>query len=562
MRFWWLTDSARLAAERAVVEALARDEDWLEFTRWKFDDARFAAEAIISAHGRRYPVRLIYPDQFPQVPPWVEPQDDARWSTHQYGKGVLCLELRPDNWTAEATGADVLRSAHNLLVTEDPLGEGGERAPSDHRIGQVQAYDWGLNPVLIGQRCAERIEAGIALDLVGLRWMAADEVWPILVHDAEDRLLLRRPPGADIHNWRFDIPVFVSTRSAPAGVPDRAALVAAADLQSDMANLALETNAAIILFTGEADIAGFHLMADGATHRRRVLVLPDESGARSARSTAAECKRVAIVGAGSIGSKLAESLVRSGLGLLTLIDGDVLLPDNLERHALEWRDVGFRKVNGLKRRLLAIAPGADIRVVDNNLNWQRSAKSHAWQVEAVADCSVIVDATGDPATALFLGALADANERPFVSVEVFEGGLGALVATALPDRDPPFVDGRATFLAWCDEQGVAPPEPGPRRYEMLAGDGAPIVADDAAVTMTAGHAARVILDIVDGAPAPSDSAWLLLGYSRHWLFDGHGHTIRLSVGERCPGTSGEDAEARAFALDLFKEWLDAAKAAG
>jgi hypothetical protein len=225
--------------------------------------------------------------------------------------------------------------------------------------------------------------------------------------------------------------------------------------------------------------------------------------------------------------------------------------------------VGFRKVHGLKRRLLAIVPGADIEVIDVNLNWQRSAKTHAWQVEVVAGGDVIVDATGDPATSLFLAAVAEANGRPFVSVEVFEGGLGALVAACLPERDPPFVEGRATFLAWCDTQGAKPPEAGPRRYEMLAEDGTPVIADDAAITMTAGHAARVILDILDGEPPSTSSAWLLLGYKEGWLFDGHGHTIRLNVGERSArAPTTDDPEARSFAMELFREWIGEGNAGG
>lgn len=72
-----------------------------------------------------------------------------------------------------------------------------------------------------------------------------------------------------------------------------------------------------------------------------------------------------------------------------------------------------------------------MHVIDANLNWQRSAKTHAWQVEALAEGHVIVDATGDPATALFLAAVAEANGRAFVSVEVFEGGIGALIAACV-----------------------------------------------------------------------------------------------------------------------------------
>lgn len=560
MKFWWLTDTVRLGFERAAVEALAQAEGWFHLDRWRFHEGKLCAEGEISAHDQGYPVRLVYPDQFPEVPAWVEPQDETRWTTHQYGAGTLCLELRPDNWVVTATGADVLRSAYNLLFIENPLGEGGERAPSAHRIGELQAYDWGADPVLIGAGCRDRFRRGEAVDLKALRWMATDDVWPILVHDRDDRAGPRRPPGADLNSWRFEVTVFGSSKTGPTGTPERSDLVRAGGFAPEVAAAIEASSAGLVLFGGDEDLAAFHLLADGATHRRRVFVLPEQSGARSGRAPEAEAKRVAIVGAGSVGSKIAESLVRSGIAHLNLVDGDVLLPGNLERHALDWRDVGFRKVHGLKRRLLGIAPGADVEVVDANLNWQRSARTHAWQIASVGDCDVIVDATGDPTTALFIGAVADANDRAFLSVEVFEGGIGGLVAACLPARDPPFAVGRASFLAWCDEQGVKPPEAGPRRYEALAEDGSPVVADDAAVTITAGHAARVILDILDGNPPPVSSAWLLLGYRQSWLFDGHGHTIRLNVGERAAaGPPKEDPQAKAFALDLVKEYLGEGK---
>lgn len=562
MKFWWLIDTPRLGAERRVVETLATTEGWFELNRWRFHEGKLCAEGAIVAHGQRYFVRLVYPDQFPEVPAWVEPQEEARWTTHQYGAGTLCLQLRPDNWIPSATGADVLRSAYDLLVIENPLGKGGDRAPSAHQIGEIQAYDWGANPVLIGAACRDRLLAGLANDLKALRWMAADEVWPILLHDQEDRLSPRRPPAADINSWRCEIPVIVSPAIPPPSTRDRVGFIEAGGFAPEAAAFLAASNA-LVVFVGGGELTAYHLLTEGDPHRRSVFILPEESGLRSGREPEAAAKRVAIVGAGSLGSRIAESLVRSGVTRLTLVDGDVLLPANLERHALDWRDVGFRKVHGLRRRLLGIAPGADITVVDQNLNWQRSARTHAWQIAAVADCDVILDATGDAATALFLGAVADANERPFIAAEVFEGGIGALVATSLPGRDPPFAAGRAAFLAWCDAQGEKAPEPGPRTYEALAADGTPIVADDAAVMTTAGHTARIVLDITDGRPPPVSSAWLLLGYQKAWLFDGHGHTIRLSVGERAPAESTtEDAEAKAFVMALVKDWLGEGKVGG
>jgi sulfur-carrier protein adenylyltransferase/sulfurtransferase len=564
LKFWWLLESARLAAEIAAVEALAGNEGWFDLERWRFHEKMFCAEGVLTAHGHRYPVRLIYPDQYPEVPAWVEPQDEARWSAHQYGTGTLCLELRPDNWNAAATGADLLRSAYNLLSIENPLGGGEARAPSAHDIGELQAYGWWEFPVLIGAACLARIRDGAAVGLNAVRWFAHDDLWPIMIHDEADRSLMQRPPDADFYSWRTAIPVYVSENPPPApGALDRAGLVRAAAFDFMAAAIVEASTAAVVMFRAGEQVEIFHLTEDGGTFRRHVFVLPDEVGARSARAEGAMSKRVTIVGTGSVGSKIAETLLRSGVHHLTLVDGDVMLPGNLERHVLDWRDVGFRKVHGLRRHLLHIVPGADIQVIDSNLNWQRSAKTHAWQVEVLSGGDVILDATGDPATSLFLAAVAEANGRAFVSVEVFEGGIGAAIATCVAPRDPPFVEGRATFLAWCDAQGVKPPEAGTRRYEMLNAGGEPIVADDAAVTMTAGHGARTILDILDGSPPSSNSAWLLLGYRKEWLFDGHGHTIRLNVGERGERTAPEEVpEAISFAVSLYKERANEGGAGG
>ncbi len=444
MKLWWLTNTARLAAERRRVEVLAHEASWLSLERWRFHDFNLAAEGEILAKGHRYKVRLVYPDQFPEVPAWVEPQEDVRLTQHQYGKGTLCLELRPDNWVSSATGADVLLSAFHLLETEDPLGQAAGQAPSAHAVGEIQNYDWGADPVLIGAGCAARLNAGTASEVNALRFLMSDNVTPTLIHDAQDRSSKRRPPSTDLRSWLCEVPVYLAAGTPPTDAVDRDALIAAGNFDEEARSAIGISTAAVVLFVGDPLVV-FHLGPEGTVLRRRVLVLPDEGGARSGRATHVEGKLVAVVGAGSIGSKLAECLVRSGIARLRLVDGDVMLPANLERHSLDWRDVGSRKVHALKRRLMAIVPGIDVEVTAENLDWQRSSKSHAWQVEAIANADVIVDATGDPATALFLGAIANANSRAFVSAEVFEGGIGGLVASCLPERDPPYADARRPF---------------------------------------------------------------------------------------------------------------------
>lgn len=560
MKAWWLENTARLGAEKRGVEALV-SEGWFRLTRWHMHEFRLAADGIINARGAEYPVRLIYPDQFPSVPAWVEPQDpEAKWSSHQYGKGgVLCLELRPDNWSPSATGADVLRSARNLLETENPLGEGEQgKVQSAHSVGNIQAYDWGQNPVLIGIGCFIRILKGEAQDVRAIRWLSEDKVWPILVSDAEDRERPQRPPGFDFGSLRAELPVVIARGAIPEPVPeDRAGLASALGISID----GEDSSGAVVVVVAEDDAAAFHSASPENVFRRKWILLPDTSGVRSGRTATATRKKVAIVGAGSVGSKLAETLLRSGIHNIVVVDGDVLLPDNLERNSLDWRDVGFRKANAVKRRLLHIVPGANIRAIAGNLNWQRSAEVQAEYVGAIAECDLIIDATGDVPTALTLGAIAAENEKPFVSAQVFEGGLGCVVSRSLPGRDPPFVDGRARHLAFCEQENVQPPKSGQRRYEAFTGEGQPIVADDAAVTIAVGHAARVALDILDGCVGADEGAWLLIGFKAGWLFKHHGHTISLDTGTPTEAPPPEhDGEAYAFALALAKEALNAAKA--
>jgi hypothetical protein len=144
-----------------------------------------------------------------------------------------------------------------------------------------------------------------------------------MVHDEEDRRSPRRPPGADINNWRFEVAVYISGEAAPAGVVDRAGLLEAGGF--DLETAAVESSTAgLVIYTKGPELDAFHLVSDEGTHRRRIFVLPDEGGVRSARPTETLAKRVTI--AGSVGSKIAEAVVRSGIHRVTLVDGDVFLP--------------------------------------------------------------------------------------------------------------------------------------------------------------------------------------------------------------------------------------------
>lgn len=71
--------------------------------------------------------------------------------------------------------------------------------------------------------------------------------------------------------------------------------------------------------------------------------------------------RVAVFGVGGVGGWCAESLVRSGVGHLTVVDSDCVCASNVNRQVMATsRTVGQPKVEALRERLLEINPDAEI----------------------------------------------------------------------------------------------------------------------------------------------------------------------------------------------------------
>lgn len=74
--------------------------------------------------------------------------------------------------------------------------------------------------------------------------------------------------------------------------------------------------------------------------------------------------RVIIFGVGGVGSWCAESLIRSGIRRLTIVDSDRVCITNINRQLMATTEtVGQVKVEALKNRLLSINPTAEINAL-------------------------------------------------------------------------------------------------------------------------------------------------------------------------------------------------------
>ena len=97
---------------------------------------------------------------------------------------------------------------------------------------------------------------------------------------------------------------------------------------------------------------------ESAIFNRQSLLLGEEAMKRI------YAQRVIIFGVGGVGSWCAESLVRSGISHLTIVDSDCVCITNVNRQLQATvKTVGQVKVETLKQRLLEINPNAEINAM-------------------------------------------------------------------------------------------------------------------------------------------------------------------------------------------------------
>jgi adenylyltransferase/sulfurtransferase len=162
--------------------------------------------------------------------------------------------------------------------------------------------------------------------------------------------------------------------------------------------------------------------------------------------------RVAVIGAGGLGSPCIQYLAAAGVGMLRVIDDDVVDASNLQRQTLfGTNDIGRPKV--------AVAAEAVARLNPDVAVEARQMRIDAANAAALLDgVDMVADGCDNFATRLAVGDAALAARLPLISAAVgqFEGQLAVfrgheadkpcyrcLVGTA-PDRDE----------GSCAEQGV------------------------------------------------------------------------------------------------------------
>ena len=135
--------------------------------------------------------------------------------------------------------------------------------------------------------------------------------------------------------------------------------------------------------------------------------------------------KVLIAGAGSVGSRIAEDLVRSGVGALTIIDPDPVEAPNLSRTVYAAADIGIPKPDALAARLRAIDPSV---AVDRHVNPLGLIDLGP----ALDEVSLVVAATDDMNEQALLAHHAYAAGIPLVACALYKAAAAGEVVISVP----------------------------------------------------------------------------------------------------------------------------------
>lgn len=97
--------------------------------------------------------------------------------------------------------------------------------------------------------------------------------------------------------------------------------------------------------------------------------------------------KVIVFGVGGVGSYVVESLVRSGIGNISIVDFDVVDITNINRQIIALHStIGKKKVEVMKERILDINPNINVTIYDTFVSYETIDNFNMADYDYVIDC--------------------------------------------------------------------------------------------------------------------------------------------------------------------------------
>lgn len=188
------------------------------------------------------------------------------------------------------------------------------------------------------------------------------------------------------------------------------------------------------------------MFSNGRYSRQTLLKQIGKSGQKKLSKA-----KVAIVGCGALGTNIANNLVRSGVGNLTVVDRDLVELNNLQRQSLfNEQDVGLPKASVAVDKLKKVNSDIEIQSIVDDVNNENVEN-------IVQNMDVVVDGTDNLLTRFLINDVCVKKHIPWVYGAAIE--THGMTMNIVPNETPCFRcliqnPPKPGLLPTCDTVGV------------------------------------------------------------------------------------------------------------
>jgi len=416
--------------------------------RISFPAERLQIDVLLEINGGAVPVSVVYPSDFPIVPPTVFGPPGILKRHQESRSHNFCLLESDDDWDPRRDAASMVAETLRKLLEDDAVGPDAVAA---HEADMPEPTSSQL-PYTTAQVVVVSDpfwEPQLSTTCGGMTLMPVQASNVFMLLDAKglgraDPQLVRRFNQRRNHEGGY----WVSLKAAPP-IGSAPVEVLALALNADG-----QVRTALAGRSNDKRADGWWIavtfMEEGPTReeRRRAWVFirvrlghgtwKAEAIVQAQALTLAERERrtpelaglsactYVVVGAGSLGAPIAVELVKAGAGSTVIVDPDIYDVNNPVRHLLPVTVAGTSKATALAEYSQSLNPF--VRVEAQSLAIGRSAGIN----DVIRGASMVIDTTGSSVVARVLYKYCTIHEVPLLGVGLTAGAYGADVALFRP----------------------------------------------------------------------------------------------------------------------------------
>lgn len=422
----------RLLCEIALLSEYKTNHKYLRRFSIVNDDV-LKIEFVLNIKHYNYEFLATFNRFFPNQPIEIIAKT-AFFSTHKYKNGAMCLKWGQDNWNREIRLVDLIDNIYELLYVENPLGKKHDIAESG------DSFTFG--------QTIKRAKACIIIPLLPTTFKekSGELEFSLSRSDNEPFIIFIKSIGETNYCQSIGTEFKAHYCVSETDYSDKTAqdIREALGLSPQEINIVFCGNFdAIVLFRNDDKLCSFRVVTKDYSIGKRLSINNDILN-----------KRIAIIGLGSIGSRVAFDLARAGFDNFYLVDDDVFMPYNVVRSELTFEDVGDFKVDMVSNRIKSrINQNVTIETSTLAMTGQESSTSTNRFITKCLESSLIIDCTADDRLLMLLSEPTKKENVPVISGTVIPGGLGNIIlAKKAVDDDLESI--LASYYQWKADKNI------------------------------------------------------------------------------------------------------------